>query len=179
MNWKLFALLPALCLNVGLSTPLLAKKAPSFQKKKEVTKIIHCPISLKVPADWERIDDPSQLPEKVKLLYIGKGKGQFTPSINIACEVTSLSLDEYVETAKKYHEGLGETLCNKMGGVETKAGEAQLLQIAKRTAWGDLRFLQASIICNGTAYVITATATQEEFASLYTHFYQAILSFEI
>lgn len=136
------------------------------------------PLTLKAPSGWECINDATQLPAKVKLLYIGKGKGAFAPSINLASEETIMSPQEYVELAKKYHESQSETTCRLLGDIETKLGKACLLQIDRKTGWGNIRFLQASFVKEGIAYVITATATQEEFASLYPQFYHAIQSFK-
>lgn len=178
MDWKSVFLLPPLFLCLSIASPIYAKGFSRQKSKKSLVQPSNSPFSLKAPNGWERIDDAKQLPEKVKLLYVGKGKGQFTPSINLACEETQMSLSEYVQLAKQYHESLPETNCSLVGKVDTKQGEAQLIQIDRKTGWGDLRFLQASIISNGVAYVITATATEDEFLGLYPYFYQAIQSFQ-
>lgn len=173
-----FVVILSFCLST--LSPIYAKGFSSFKAQKEAKKNnkSKCPLVLNLPSGWERIDDPSQLPEKVKVLFVGKGKGQFTPSINLACEESKVSVEEYTELAKKYHESQPDTVCNPIGKLETKCGSALLLQIDKNTAWGPLRFLQASIILDGNAYVITATATLEEYLALYPFFYQAIQSFE-
>lgn len=133
------------------------------------------------PKGWECINDPLQLPQKVKLIYVGKASGTsaFTPSINIACEPTSLPLQEYVKAAKGYHEGSGEGRCLELGLIQTAAGSAQLLQLDKNTQWGMMRFLQAMLICNGEAYVVTATCLKNEFSLYSSQIVKAIQSFKI
>lgn len=136
-------------------------------------------ITLNPPKGWECIKDPEQLPQKIRMIYIGTGKGQFTPSINLASEETVLKMDEYLALAKSYHEGQGNTQCKSLGTIETKAGKANLLQIDRKAQWGNVRFIQAVLIRERMAYVITATCLQEEFASLSSHFFKAIQSFAI
>lgn len=131
------------------------------------------------PKGWERIDDPSQLPQKVKLIYIGNGKGQFSPSINLACEETTVPIEEYVTLAKSYHESSGDTRCSCLGTLDTRVGTAYLLQIDRPTQWGNVRFIQGVVIKAETAYVITATCLHEEFGSLAPQFFKAIQSFTL
>ena len=133
------------------------------------------------PKGWECISDPSQLPKKIKIIYVGKGsaKNPFTPSINIACEETTLPLKEYLTLAKNYHEGQGITRCTTLGKIHTQSGEAELLQIDSRSQWGDVRFMQAMMIQNGEAYVVTATCLKTEFSTYSSQIFKAIQSFII
>lgn len=141
--------------------------------------LIATDVSLTPPKGWDYIDDPEQLPQKVRFIYVGSGKSQFSPSINLASEETSLPLDEYLVVARSYHEGLSDTRCKSLGKIETRVGPAQLLQIDRPTQWGNVRFLQAIVVCEHTAYVITATCLQEEFASLSPQLFKSIQSFSI
>lgn len=134
---------------------------------------------LELPKSWECIDDPSQLPNKVKVVYIGKGKETFTPSINLACEATGMPLSDYVSLAKNYHASQSHTHVRELGQVATNAGSASLIQIDQTTKWGDVRFLQATLVIQGQAYVITATALKNEFGKFSPHFLRAIQSFQI
>ncbi len=138
------------------------------------------PYGLTPPKGWQCISDKEQLPGKVELVYIGHGQaGQFIPSVNLALEETSLPLEEYVSLAKEYHETQGETICTRLGNIETQEGTAQIIQIDRKTGWGDVRFIQASAIQNGVAYVITATCLKEDFSSYCAPFFKAIQSFTI
>lgn len=136
------------------------------------------PFSMEGPKGWGCIDDKTQLPGKVDLVYIGAGKtGQFTPSINLATEVTEMTITEYTALAKNYHETQANTTCSYLGTITTQAGVAELLQIDRKTQWGVVRFLQAMLIDKGKAYVLTATCLQEDFSNLYSQFFQTMQSF--
>ena len=133
------------------------------------------------PKGWECINDPAQLPQKVRIIFIGSGQGNnpFTPSVNLAVESTVLSLKEYIAQAKAYHEGRAGTRCTVMGTIQTNAGPAQLLQIDRSSQWGDIRFLQAMYIEGTEAYVITATCLKSDFSTLSSQIFKAIQSFSI
>lgn len=133
------------------------------------------------PKGWECIHDPSQLPHKVKVIYIGKGIANhpFTPSINVSCEKTSLPINEYVTVAKAYHEGQYDTRCTLLGKVKTAAGTAELLQIDRSSQWGAMRFIQAMLIRDGEAYVVTATCLKNDFSTLSSQLFKAIQSLTI
>lgn len=134
---------------------------------------------LEGPQGWECISDPTQLPAKVKIVYIGSGKWQLTPSINLACESSPLTLPQYIEEAKAYHEKTADTKATKLGPIMTKAGEAQLLQVDRKTGWGQVRFIQAALMSDQNAYVITATCLQEDFGRVSRAFFQTIQSFAL
>lgn len=133
------------------------------------------------PKGWECIDDPAQLPQKVKVIYVGKkgANNPFTPSINVAREETSLPIGEYVILAKAYHEGQRDTRCTRLGKLKTEAGATELLQIDRTSQWGAIRFIQAILIKNGEAYVVTATCLKEDFSSLSSQLLKAIQSLTI
>jgi hypothetical protein len=158
--------------------PKAPKEAPKIIESPEKT-VSQKAFSFAAPKGWQCIDDKTQLPAKVEIVYIGTGKGGFTPSLNLATETTTLSIDEYVNLAKNYHESNGQTKCHNLGSLETKAGGAHLLQIDRTTQWGPVRFLQASLINKGVAYVLTATCLEKEFATHYPHFLNAIQTLEI
>ncbi len=134
---------------------------------------------LAIPPGWDCVTDQSQLPKKVQLIAISPTKTKFTPSINVASEETDQSLADYVDTAKLYHESEGETHVTKLGQIPTRAGQAQLLQIDRRTDFGTVRFLQAAVIKGDVAYVVTATCLRDEFATYCSNFFDAIKSFEV
>lgn len=133
------------------------------------------------PKGWECINDPQQLPQKVKVIFVGSGQGNnpFTPSVNLATEVTTLSLKEYVAQAKAYHESRGGTRCNVIGTIQTNAGPAQMLQIDRPSQWGDIRFIQAMYIKDTEAFVITATCLKSDFSALSSQIFKAIQSFSL
>ncbi len=134
-------------------------------------------FSLIPPKGWDCITDPEQLPQKVHIIYVGTGKSQFTPSLNVAYEETALPIDEYLTLAKSYHEGQGGTKCKDLGTIDTQAGKARLLQIDRPTQWGNVRFIQAVLLHEQNAYVVTATCLQEEFGGLSSQLFKSIQSF--
>ncbi|NGX55423.1 MAG: hypothetical protein KR126chlam2_01058 [Chlamydiae bacterium] len=173
-----------ICLALICCSNLFAAK----RNKADIPKVNHesevvateKPFALTPPKGWQYIKDKAQLPGKVELLFVGAGTtGQFTPSINLATEETLLPVEEYISLAKKYHESQGDTRCTPLGSLDTQAGPVQLLQIDRKTSWGDVRFIQASLINAGQAYVITATCLQKDFNSYCSPFFQTIQSFTI
>ncbi len=133
------------------------------------------------PKGWECITDQAQLPQKIKLIYIGKptAANPFNPSMNVACEETPLNLADYVKSAKAYHESQPETKCALLGKINTAAGPAEILQLDRTMQWGIVRFIQAVMIRNGHAYVVTTTCIKEEFSALSPQLFKAIQSFTI
>lgn len=133
------------------------------------------------PDGWSVIEDAGQLPAKVKVIFVGKGgaNGAFAPSINVAVEESDLTIEEYREQAKKYHEMQAGTKCTHLGKIKTTAGFAEVVQIDRSTQWGEIRFLQAMLIHEHTAYVVTATCLKKQFSSLAAPFAKAIHSFTL
>ena len=136
-------------------------------------------VRLALPEGWDCVTDASQLPKKVKLIAISPTKTKFTPSINLASEETNQTVEEYIDTAKLYHESEGNTQVTKLGQIPTKSGAAQLLQIDRKTDFGPVRFIQATLIEDKTAYVLTATCLRDDFASYCGSFFDSIKSFEL
>lgn len=134
------------------------------------------------PKGWECINDPQQLPQKVKVIFVGssgQGNNPFTPSLNLATEVTALSLKEYAAQAKAYHESRAGTRCTVIGTIQTNAGPAHMLQIDRSSQWGDIRFIQAMYIQGTEAFVITATCLKSDFSILSSQIFKAIQSFSL
>lgn len=152
-----------------------AQEIPGVQK--EGKDDVH--FTMTPPKGWYCINDKKELPGKVQAVYIGNGNGTFTPSLNLATEKTDMQITEYVALAKKYHMSQGETKCQDLGTLKTKSGEAYILQIDRKTQWGDVRFIQASLIKDGIAYVLTGTCLNKEFSTLCPQFFQSIQSFTL
>ncbi len=131
------------------------------------------------PKGWDCVQDRDQLPKKVQVVYIGTGNANFMPSLNLAEEPVTISLREYVSAAKTYHEAEPETACRELGTIKTKAGNAHVLQIDRKTGWGDVRFIQATLIVNNIAYVITGTCLRDEFGTFCPAFFEAIQTFDV
>ncbi|MCH9608950.1 MAG: hypothetical protein S4CHLAM45_03090 [Chlamydiales bacterium] len=136
-------------------------------------------VSISQPKGWDRIQDPNQLPAKIELIYVGSAQSKFRPSINVAKEEISVPLNDYVEAAKEYHSRAPQTLIQELGTIKTASGPGKLLQIDRKTEWGNVRFIQASIAIDKVAYVITGTCLKEEFGTYCTTFFDAIKTFKV
>jgi hypothetical protein len=136
-------------------------------------------MQIQTPEGWERIDDPDQLPKTVKCVMVGPSEGKFIPSINVATQETHLSTDQYFKEAMRHHERLPMTRCQKLGTVDTADGKALLMQVDQITNLGEITSWQLIEVIDGEAYVITATALQEEFKNLSVSFSSTLKSLRI
>lgn len=133
-----------------------------------------------VPKGWEMVDPKVLLPE-VKVMVKGKAlkANHLPPSINLALEETSLSLEEYLDAIKVMNTPDRNRKWSRMGSIHTKAGDMALTQLDLTSKWGDVRMIQALMIKNCVAYVITATSQLSEFSQFSKEFFSAIRSFGI
>lgn len=142
-------------------------------------KKISAEYPLQCPKDWEVIQDRAQLPKKIALVFVGSKKGSFAPSINLATEISNLSIDAYLQAAEEYHKKVAGTIVTKLGKFATKSGDLELLQIDRSTTWGDVRFIQGAMIDKNHAYVITATCLTSDFAQLSKTIFSTLQSFTL
>lgn len=119
---------------------------------------------IKAPEGWE-ILNPQTLPPDLTFLARSPPKNMFSSTINIAFEETPLSLEEYLQEVAKIYQDPGKIFYS-LGVIETNEGTMKVVQIDEKLPWADLRILQGIIIKNHTAYVITATTEEAEFATL-------------
>lgn len=130
------------------------------------------------PKEWliaKQTSSPS-----VKVCFLQKEKRGFSPSINLATEPTTVSLNEYAAAVRQIHEEDGKSRWRKLGTVQTKAGEALLTQIDCTSDQNEsMRLLQLLLIHNGKAYILTAGALKEQAAELYPQFLSSFRSFTI
>jgi hypothetical protein len=63
--------------------------------------------------------------------------------------------------------------------MQTHAGMVHMLQIDRPSQWGEVRFIQAMLVVDTDAYVITATCLKNDFSSLSSQIFKAIQSFSI
>lgn len=127
------------------------------------------------PAGWD-IADPRSLSPRVKIAFLKSTSNGFCPSINLAVEETSVSLNEYLKAVKMIHEQDRSNHWRALGKVKTNAGLAQLTEIDSKTEWGAIRILQLIFLKDGQAYVITASALREEFSNYYKEIQSAFRS---
>ncbi|WP_100934021.1 hypothetical protein [Candidatus Chlamydia corallus] len=161
------------------------KKRSAFEKKPSPSTIqwVLYPgksYSIRTPSFWQCIDDKTQLPEKLDVLLIGKGKGTLTPTINIAQEITSKSSKEYIEEILAYHKANEMTLeCGIFTQIQSPSGEFTIIKTEKNSSWGRVFCLQATTVINHTAYIFTSTATLDDYPELSLTFLKIVSSFQI
>jgi hypothetical protein len=127
------------------------------------------------PQGWE-IADPKSLSPRVKAAFLKKTSTGFCPSMNLAVEETSVSLQEYLKAVKAIHEQDRANRWRQLGKVRTQAGLAQLTEIDSKTEWGAVRILQLILVKEERAYVLTASALKEEFSDYYQEIQSAFRS---
>jgi hypothetical protein len=173
MRWKI--LLFAFC---SLSaTPAFAKHhSTTIAKAAEDTALSEC--FFRPPEGWE-IADPRTLTPSVKIAFLKNIGNGFCPSINLAIEETTVSLNEYLKAVKAIHEQDRNTQWRALGKVSTSAGLAQLTEINSPSDWGAIRILQLIFLKEGHAYVLTAAALKEDISNYYKEFQAAFRSFTL
>lgn len=115
------------------------------------------------PSGWEAAQLKNPSPH-VKIGFVGKGTGEFRPSINLAVEEdVDLSLKEYVKTVKELQTAEPLVQWRDLGPFPMKCGEGRLIEITNSTAWGEIKILQALFAADQKAYILTAAVLKEDF----------------
>jgi len=127
------------------------------------------------PKNWECID-PKALSPSVEVGFLGKGKAQYFPTINLASEEVDSTLSQYVKDVKKIHKLDKNTSFRDLGKLKTKAGPAQLLELTTKTKFGVVKMFQAILVKNKKAIVLTAAMQKDEFIDMHKIFIQAFRS---
>lgn len=115
------------------------------------------------PSGWEiaQLKNPSPF---VKIGFLGKGTGEFRPSINLAMEEDiDISLKEYVKTVKELQAAENSSQVRDLGPFPIQAGQGRLLEITNPSPWGDIKVLQLLFVQDKKAYVLTAAVLKEDF----------------
>lgn len=118
------------------------------------------------PAGWEIAQLKNASPY-VKIGFLGKGSGEFRPSINLAVEEeVDLSLKEYAKVVKELQKAENGTQLRDLGSFPMKCGKGKLLEITNPSPWGDIKILQALYVQDNQAYILTAAVLREDFLTL-------------
>ena len=121
------------------------------------------------PPNW-KVADKEFLSKHVKILVIGpKIKNDMPPTMNLMIEPFKGDLKDYLKNVKKINESHGD-FWKDLGNLKTKAGDASLSQVEVSSKWGGEKLMHAIIVKNGFAYVLTATASKNEFGRFYQQF---------
>src|SRR3990167_6560331 len=96
---------------------------------------------INVPKNWDIV----KFKEENEYIFAGivkKSKNNFKPSINIAREISCLSLDEYVKLAKNDHENEINTSYDILDTLEIDNTKATISQINKNFGSFNIKMLQ-------------------------------------
>lgn len=132
--------------------------------------------ALFLPPEGWMIADRSKLTKHIQLMAVGKSSGIYPPTINLATESFSGTLQDYLKVVKDINHSKGSRW-KSLGNIQTKSGKASLSQAEATTQWGEVRMLHLITLKNGVIYIVTATAMKDEFASYYPQFFKALQSF--
>jgi hypothetical protein len=129
------------------------------------------------PKNFE-VADPKALSQEVLIGFIKKGSS-FNPSLNLAEEKTKASLSEYVKAIKNIYKNDKNSFFRELGALETKAGTAALVEISSRSTCGEIRLMQAVLISDGIAYVLTSCCSKEDFMKYLPDFMNSFKSLSL
>lgn len=131
-------------------------------------------VAFAPPAGWKEADK-SAFPPSIKIMIVGKGEHEFPPSLSLGTEAFEGSLQDYMKIVKSINQAKGIEW-KDLGLIRTGAGDASLSQIFNKTQWGNIKVMNAILVHNGTVYILTAAALQEEFPKFYKEFFAAMRS---
>lgn len=130
------------------------------------------------PEKWE-IVNPKHYPPYVIISFIKKDLSTCRPTINLAVQKTSLTLDEYTNQAKKIHIKEPDTSFKILDRVDLSDAKAIICEIRKKIDSIDFNILQMICVKNDNAYVLTGACKKEEILNNYQMFTDVFNSFKI
>ncbi|MBU6383405.1 MAG: hypothetical protein KGQ49_04475 [Verrucomicrobia bacterium] len=129
--------------------------------------LLHAKTALFTPPSGWEIAQTKQASPYVKIGFLGKGSGEFRPSINLAVEgEVDLSLKEYVKVVKELQMAEAGTQLRDLGTFPMQCGKGRLLEITNPSPWGDIKVLQALYVQDKQAYILTAAVLREDFLNM-------------
>lgn len=126
------------------------------------------------PPGWKNADCAS-LPKQVELMVVGKGAGDFPPSISLATEVYSGTLKQYLKRVKELNASKGFEW-KDLGNIKTQAGNVSLSQTDSQSQWGNIRMMHVMLKKDDTIFILTAAALKEEFPKFYKEIFTSLRS---
>lgn len=128
------------------------------------------------PSGWEIAQLKTPSPH-VKIGFLGKGSGEFRPSINLAIEENiDVSLKEYVKAVKELQAEDITSQWRDLGVFPLKCGKAKLIEITNKSAWGEIKVLQLLFVADDTAYILTAAVHKDDFLKFQKELIQSFSS---
>lgn len=132
------------------------------------------------PKDWA-IAKSDKEKSHVIVKFFDTREKDFSPSLNLAIEKVNVSAQEYLKAARKLVEKDPHKKWRSLGSIPTKAGDAVLTQIdcESPSLVSPVRILQAILIKDKNAYILTCASLKENMPRHYTQFRDAIKSLTI
>lgn len=115
------------------------------------------------PSGWEVAQLKKPTPE-IKVCYVGKGSSDFRPSINFATEEVDVPLKEYVKAVKEIQKGDPKIKWRDLGKFPMKGGVGHLIEMTQANPRGEIKILQAYLVVDQMAYILTASVAKEELS---------------
>jgi hypothetical protein len=125
------------------------------------------------PAGWEIAQLKNSSPH-VQIGFIGKGSGEFRPSINLASEEVDVSLKEYLKAVKELQTEDPTTKWRDLGKFSMKSGIGRLTEISSESPWGELKIIQ-----DHKVYILTAAILKEELHKFQNELLESLQSLTI
>jgi hypothetical protein len=130
------------------------------------------------PKGYE-IVNPKAYTKCIKIGFIKKKLNSFSDSINLATQITSLTLNEYIKEVEKTINQDNNSKWEKIGFLKTKNLNIYLAKIEKNTKFGKVKMLQMYYLENEIAYVLTLASLKEDFLNNLKEFNSVIDSFRL
>lgn len=129
------------------------------------------------PKNFEAAD-PRSLSKEVLIGFVGKSCS-LKPSVNLASENTTASLREYINAIKESYKDDKKCFLRELGTIDTKSGKAFLIEISQTTSFADIRLMQAVLLKDNTAYVLTSCSSKEDFTKYQKEFLRCFNSLTV
>ncbi len=138
--------------------------------QKLLTLLLFCPLWIQAsicyfqpPENWECIN-PKEISEHIQVGFLGKGKTEFRPSLNLAIEQVDLSLKAYVKIVREIHETEMNIPWRDLGEFTFRGGKGRLGEVTSQSPFGEVKMLQGILVKGGYAYILTGAALKDDFA---------------
>lgn len=116
------------------------------------------------PEGWDCVQS-QKIDPYIQIAFLGKGKSDLRPSLNLAIEETDVPLKEYLKAVRKIHETEMKVQWRDLGAFTFKSGKGRLAEITSPSPLGDVKMLQGILVQEGYAYILTGAVLKEEFST--------------
>jgi len=130
------------------------------------------------PTHWLPVD-PNKLEKEVLVQYVSHGSNKIVPSINLAKENIPNSAEEYLQAVCAMYDKDAHITYHSLGTIKTRSGKAHLLELNLQANKKELTLLQAILIKDKTAYVLTGAAAVQDFTRYRPLYITSIRSMQI